>query len=204
MLLSGPAEATKPTSDQTRPSRRRLQRTRLGLWHPDQSGGADNPAGHAIRSLTAVRSASMPAACRLEAVLLRKHVTGRECRSLNLGGHRTGHRLERREQEGIASRCSSRNIEYLPARSSARRRNADPAHGCSRGRVRRLRGARWGRRGSSDHGRTRVDRGHSDHQRAGRARRRPPSCLPQDRGSGPTTSRAAGQRRSGSPWSRVR
>jgi hypothetical protein len=45
----------------------------------------------------------MPAACRLEAVLLRKHVTGRECRSLNLGGHRTGHRLERRGQDGIAS-----------------------------------------------------------------------------------------------------
>ena len=55
----------------------------------------------------------------------------------------------------------------------------------SRGRVRRLRGAQWDRRGSSDHGRTRVHRGHSDHQRASRARRRPPSRLPQDRRPGP-------------------
>ena len=39
------------------------------------------------------------------------------------------------------------------ARSPARRAPADPAHSCSRGWV-RLRGAQWGRRGSSDHGRT--------------------------------------------------
>ena len=59
-----------------------------------------------------------------------------------------------------------------------RRRTADPARDRQRGRVRRLRGAQWDRRGSSDHGRTRVHRGACDHQRASRARRRPPSCLP--------------------------
>ena len=83
--------------------------------------------------------------------------------------------LGKEGQDGTASRCSSSNIEDLPARSPARRRTADPAHDRQRGRVRRLRGAQWDRRGSSDHGRTRVHRGHSDHQRASRARRRPPS-----------------------------
>ena len=40
---------------------------------------------------------------------------------------------------------------------------------------------------TSDHGHTRAHRGHSNHQRGRRARRRPPSRLPQDRGSGPAT-----------------
>jgi hypothetical protein len=84
----------------------------------------------------------------------------------------------------IASRQATptavRRLRQLTARA------ADPAGRYSAGWVRRLRAAQWGRRGSSDHGRTGAHRCHSDHQRAGRARRRPPSCLPQDRGSGPT------------------